>query len=214
MDLVIRAAVAFAFVYLLTRVIGRRELSSMQPFDLILLVMIGDLVQQGVTQNDFSVTGAMLVGGTIALMTVAVSYLSFRFPRLRPALDGEPVIVVEDGKPIERNLRRNRITLEELAAAARAEPDRVARRRPLGRARDQRTDQLHPEGLDCRAALPDRGGRRRPDHAGGGGAGARGVLPPAWPPARSRTCRGGGSRSTTAASPSCPRSTASSATRA
>ena len=119
MDLVVRAAVAFAFVYLLTRVIGRRELSSMQPFDLIMLVMIGDLVQQGVTQNDFSVTGALLVGGTIALLTVLVSYLSFRVPQLRPALDGEPVIVVEDGKPIERNLRRNRITVEELAAAAR-----------------------------------------------------------------------------------------------
>ena len=121
MDLVVRAAVAFLFVYFLTRVIGRRELSSMEPFDLIMLVMIGDLVQQGVTQNDFSVTGAFLVGGTIALMTVAVSYTSFRFPRLRPLLDGEPVIVVEDGRPIDRNLRRNRITLEELAAAGRQE---------------------------------------------------------------------------------------------
>ncbi len=121
MDLVIRAAIAFFFVYLLTRIIGRRELSSMQPFDLIMLVMIGDLVQQGVTQNDFSVTGALLVGGTIALLTVGVSYTSFRFPRLRPALDGEPVIVVENGKPVERNLARNRITLEELAAAARQE---------------------------------------------------------------------------------------------
>jgi uncharacterized membrane protein YcaP (DUF421 family) len=119
MDLVVRAAVAFAFVFLITRVIGRRELSSMEPFDLILLVVIGDLVQQGVTQNDFSVTGAILVGGTIGLLTVAVSYLSFRFPRLRPALDGEPVIVVENGKAIDRNLRRNRITREELAAAAR-----------------------------------------------------------------------------------------------
>jgi uncharacterized membrane protein YcaP (DUF421 family) len=119
MDLVIRAVVAFALVYLLTRVIGRRELSSLEPFDLIMLVMIGDLVQQGVTQNDFSVTGAILVGGVIGLLTVLVSYASFRFPRLRPALEGEPVIVVEDGKPIERNLRRNRITLEELAAAAR-----------------------------------------------------------------------------------------------
>jgi uncharacterized membrane protein YcaP (DUF421 family) len=119
MDLVVRAVIAFAFVYLLTRVIGRRELSSLEPFDLILLVMIGDLVQQGVTQNDFSVTGAILVGGTIGLMSVGVSYLNFRFPRLRPALEGEPVIVVEDGKPIERNLRRNRITVEELAAAAR-----------------------------------------------------------------------------------------------
>jgi uncharacterized membrane protein YcaP (DUF421 family) len=119
MDLVLRALIAFAFVYLLARVVGRRELSSLEPFDLIMLVVIGDLVQQGVTQNDFSVTGMLLVGGTIALLTVLVSYLSFRFPRLRPALEGEPVIVVEDGKPIDRNLRRNRITREELAAAAR-----------------------------------------------------------------------------------------------
>ena len=119
MDLVVRAAIAFFFVYFLTRIIGRRELSSMQPFDLIMLVMIGDLVQQGVTQNDFSVTGALLVGGVIGLLTVAVSFVSFRFPRLRPMLDGDPVIVVEDGKPIERNLRRNRITLAELLAAAR-----------------------------------------------------------------------------------------------
>jgi uncharacterized membrane protein YcaP (DUF421 family) len=121
MDLVIRAAVGFAFILLLTRAVGRRELSSMEPFDLILLVVIGDLVQQGITQNDFSVTGLMLVTATIALMTVAVSFASYKLPWLRPVLDGEPIIVVEDGKPIDRNLRRNRITLEELAASARAE---------------------------------------------------------------------------------------------
>ena len=119
MDLVVRAAIAFAFVLLLTRVVGRRELSTLEPFDVILLVMIGDLVQQGVTQNDFSLTGMLLVGGTIGLLTVATSYAGFRFPRLRPALEGEPVIVLEDGKPIDGNLRRNRITLGELAAESR-----------------------------------------------------------------------------------------------
>ena len=119
MDLVVRAAVGFVVILVLTRAVGRRELSSLEPFDLILLVMIGDLVQQGITQNDFSVTGMLLVGSTVALMTVLVSYGSFRFERLRPVLEGEPVIVVEDGKPIDRNLRRNRITLDELAAAAR-----------------------------------------------------------------------------------------------
>ncbi len=119
MDVVVRAVVGFFFVLFLTRVIGRRELSSLEPFDLIMLVMIGDLVQQGITQNDFSVTGLVLVGGTIGILTVLVSYTSFRFPRLRPVLDGEPVILVEDGKPIERNLSRNRLTLEELAAAGR-----------------------------------------------------------------------------------------------
>jgi uncharacterized membrane protein YcaP (DUF421 family) len=121
MDLVIRAAVGFLFVLLITRSVGRRELTSLQPFDLILLVVIGDLVQQGITQNDFSVTGMFLVVATIGLLTVATSYGSFKFPRLRPLIDGEPVIVLEDGKPVERNLARNRITVEELAAAARTQ---------------------------------------------------------------------------------------------
>jgi uncharacterized membrane protein YcaP (DUF421 family) len=120
-DIVVRAVVAFFFIFLLTRVIGRREISTLQPFDLILLVMIGDLVQQGVTQNDFSVTGLLLAGTTIAMLTVVISYASFRVRRLRPLIDGEPVILMQDGEVIANNLRRERITLEELAAQARAQ---------------------------------------------------------------------------------------------
>jgi uncharacterized membrane protein YcaP (DUF421 family) len=119
MDIVIRAAVAFLFILLLTRVVGRRELNTLEPFDLILLVTIGDLVQQGVTQNDFSVTGLMLAVGTIGVLTVIFSYLSWRFQRLRPILEGEPVILIQDGNVIEKNLRRNRLTQEEIAAEAR-----------------------------------------------------------------------------------------------
>jgi uncharacterized membrane protein YcaP (DUF421 family) len=121
MDIVLRAIVGFAFVLFVTRVVGRRELSSLQPFDLILLVMIGDLVQQGITQNDFSVTGLVLAAGTIAVLTVVVSYSSFKFPRLRPLFEGDPVIVLEKGEPIAKNLARNRITVDELRAAARHE---------------------------------------------------------------------------------------------
>ena len=119
MDIVIRAAIAFLFIFLLTRILGRRELNSLEPFDLILLVMMGDLVQQGVTQNDFSVTGLLLAGGTVGMMTVIFSFLSFRFARLRPLLDGEPVILVEHGRVIEKNLRRERLTIGEVAAEAR-----------------------------------------------------------------------------------------------
>jgi uncharacterized membrane protein YcaP (DUF421 family) len=119
MDIVIRATVAFVFILLLTRIVGRRELNTLEPFDLILLVTIGDLVQQGVTQNDFSVTGLMLAVGTIGVLTVIFSYLSWRFQRLRPILEGEPVILIQDGNVIEKNLRRNRLTQEEIAAEAR-----------------------------------------------------------------------------------------------
>lgn len=121
MDIVIRAAVIFAFVYLLTRLLGRRELSTLEPFDLILLVVVGDLVQQGVTQNDESLTGALLAISTIGLLTVALSYLSFRFKRLRPVLNGEPIVLVEDGEIVEPNLRRQRLTREEVGAEARLE---------------------------------------------------------------------------------------------
>jgi uncharacterized membrane protein YcaP (DUF421 family) len=119
MDLAIRAVALFAFVYLLTRIIGRRELSSMEPFDLILLIVIGDAIQQGLTQDDYSVTGAVIVIGTFAVLQILISYLSYRFPRLRPALDGEPMVVVQDGKAIEKNMKRERITVDEVMVEAR-----------------------------------------------------------------------------------------------
>jgi uncharacterized membrane protein YcaP (DUF421 family) len=119
MDIVLRAIFLFVFVWVITRAVGRRELSTLEPFDLILLIVLGDLIQQGVTQNDFSVTGAMLAGGTIGLMTIFFSWLNFRSSRAGDVLEGDPVIIVERGKPIDRNLRRNRITHEELAAQAR-----------------------------------------------------------------------------------------------
>src|SRR3954451_15458305 len=103
MDLVFRATVIFFFVFLITRIAGKRELSSLEPFDIILLVVIGDLVQQGVTQSDYSVTGALLAVSTIALLTVLVSWTSFRSGGLRPILAGEPIVLIEDGEPIQRN---------------------------------------------------------------------------------------------------------------
>jgi uncharacterized membrane protein YcaP (DUF421 family) len=119
MDLVLRAAVVFFFIFLITRVVGRRELASLEPFDIILLVVTGDLVQQGVTQSDYSVTGALTVIATFAALTVLVSWVSFRFKGVRDVLDGEPVVLLIDGRVLEGNLKRQRMTLEELEAEAR-----------------------------------------------------------------------------------------------
>jgi uncharacterized membrane protein YcaP (DUF421 family) len=119
MDLVFRATVIFFFVFLVTRLSGKRELSSLEPFDLILLVVLGDLVQQGVTQSDYSVTGALIVISTITLLTVGLSYVNFRVRALRGVLEGEPVVLVENGQTIDRNMRRERITVEDVESEAR-----------------------------------------------------------------------------------------------
>src|SRR5690348_7401203 len=119
MDLVLRAVAVFVFVVILTRVIGRRELASLAPIDLILLIILGDALQQGLTQDDYSVTGSVLVVGTLAVLQVFVSWVTYRFPFTRTVLEGEPLIVVQDGKPIERNLKRERLTVEEVAESAR-----------------------------------------------------------------------------------------------
>jgi uncharacterized membrane protein YcaP (DUF421 family) len=115
MDIAIRAVVLYCFLLFLMRVIGRRELSTLGPVDLVLLIVLGDAVQQGLTQDDYSITGALIAISTIAVMQVLTSYLSFRSGRLRRVLEGHPIVVVQDGKLLAANLRRQRMTPDELA---------------------------------------------------------------------------------------------------
>ena len=119
MDLAVRATVLFLFVFLLTRIMGKRELSSLEPFDLILLIVIGDAIQQGLTQDDYSVSGALITICTIAVIQVSLGYLTFRSKRIRNVMDGEPVVLIENGNVLDKNLRRARIAIEELAEEAR-----------------------------------------------------------------------------------------------
>lgn len=119
MDIVLRAIVLYAFVVFVMRVIGRRELSSMTPFDLVLLIVLGDAIQQGLTQDDYSITGALLAVATIASLQVFTSYLSFRSEKARKVLEGDPLVIVDHGEIVERNLTRERMTKEEIAEEAR-----------------------------------------------------------------------------------------------
>jgi uncharacterized membrane protein YcaP (DUF421 family) len=114
-DIVLRAITLYLFILLVTRVIGRRELSSLSPLDLILLIVLGDAVQQGLTQDDYSVTGALIALSTLATLQVVTSYVSFRSGRARKVLEGLPIVLVEDGKLVEKNLKRERMTPDEVA---------------------------------------------------------------------------------------------------
>jgi uncharacterized membrane protein YcaP (DUF421 family) len=119
MEIVIRASILYFLIWGLIRALGKRELSQMSAFELVLLVTIGDLVQQGVTQEDYSITGAFLAIGTLGFWILVWSYTSFRSSTARGVIEGRPVIVVEDGRIQREALRVERITLDELKDSAR-----------------------------------------------------------------------------------------------
>jgi uncharacterized membrane protein YcaP (DUF421 family) len=118
-EIVFRAVAIYFFLWFITRVVGKRELGQMSAFELVLLVTMGDLIQQGVTQEDYSVTGAMLAVGTFALLIVLFSYISWRFPRTRKTLEGQPVVVVQNGRLREDAMRYERLSDTELREAMR-----------------------------------------------------------------------------------------------
>lgn len=119
METVVRASLVYFFILIVLRALGKREMSEMSAMELVLLVLMGDMAQQGVMQDDMSVTGVVLAIGTIASWVLLFSYISYRFPRSSPVLDGWPVPVVRDGKPVMEVLRMERLQLDELLEAAR-----------------------------------------------------------------------------------------------
>src|SRR4051794_6689772 len=121
MDIALRALFLYAFIVFVMRVIGRRELSSLSAVDLVLLIVLGDAIQQGLTQDDYSVTGAVIAVSTIAAVQVGSSYLTFRSKRAQKVIEGLPILVIQDGNLIESNLKRERLTEDEVAEEMRAQ---------------------------------------------------------------------------------------------
>jgi uncharacterized membrane protein YcaP (DUF421 family) len=115
MDLAIRAIVLYLFVIFVMRIAGRREISSLNAVDLVLLIVMGDAIQQGLTQDDYSVTGAVIVVSTFAVLQVFASYLGYRSKRARTILEGAPIVLIDDGEMLTANMRRQRLTQDDIA---------------------------------------------------------------------------------------------------
>jgi uncharacterized membrane protein YcaP (DUF421 family) len=119
MEIVVRALVMFCFLWFVTRVVGRSTLGELSTFQLVLFVTMGDLVQQGVTQQDYSVTAAVLAVGTFAVLTIGLTWIGVRFPRTRTVVHGTPVVIVSDGEPAYDVMKRERVSIDDLLDAAR-----------------------------------------------------------------------------------------------
>ena len=119
MDIVIRATAMFAIIFCLLRLMGKRELAEMTPFEFVMLVVIGDLIQQGVTHNDFSLTGASLAVMTFAFWGLVLNFVSNKSRRAENFLDGQPSVIIRAGALLHGNLVRNRLTVSEVESEMR-----------------------------------------------------------------------------------------------
>lgn len=119
MEIVVRSAAIFVFLFLLTRGLRRRTLADMAPFELILLVVIGDIVQQAVTQEDMSITGAVLATLTFAGLITVLSFVTWRSRTAARWVEGVPVVIVRDGRPVDEALANERLPIDEVLEAAR-----------------------------------------------------------------------------------------------
>jgi uncharacterized membrane protein YcaP (DUF421 family) len=139
MEIVVRASIVFFVLLLLTRGLKRRTLADMAPFEMLLLVTLGDIVQQGITQEDYSLTGAILAVSTVSFWVTVLSFVTWRWRRIGRVVDGVPMVIVRDGQPVDAVMAAERLPLDELLEAARQDgiddlaKVRVAVLEPTGR---------------------------------------------------------------------------------
>ncbi len=119
MSIVLSATAVFFLVWIVVRVVGKRELSELAPFDFVILVVMGDLIAEAVIAEDTSVTGAVIAVATFGLLTVAVSWLSWRLPKRRSLFEGVPTLLIRDGEVLDEAMRMERLNEEDLLTAAR-----------------------------------------------------------------------------------------------
>ncbi len=120
MDAVLRATVIYLFLLLLFRVAGKRSLAQMTTFDFVLLLIIAEATQQGLIGDSFSVTNAFLIVTTLVGIDIALSFAKQQSKTVDKLVEGVPLVIVEDGKPIEERMNRARVDEADVLTAARS----------------------------------------------------------------------------------------------
>jgi uncharacterized membrane protein YcaP (DUF421 family) len=118
-DKILRSGVIYLFILLAFRFTGKRQVGQLTPFDLVVLLIISNVVQNSLIGNDNSIGGGMIGAVTILALNWAVVEITYRFKPFRRLMEGTPTVLIHNGKIIDENLRRERLTLEDLQGALR-----------------------------------------------------------------------------------------------
>lgn len=116
---IIRPLVVYFFLLIAFRIVGKRELGQMTPFDLIVLLTISNVLQNAMIGPDNSLTGGLIGGLTLFVANGMIGRLTLYFPGIAGLLEGKPTVLIEDGRILTKNLRREVMTRTELERAIR-----------------------------------------------------------------------------------------------
>jgi uncharacterized membrane protein YcaP (DUF421 family) len=119
LELFIRTTVIYLGLVLALRIVGRREVGSLELTDLLMIVLIADGVQNGMAGDYTSVSGAVIIAGTLIGWNYALSWLTYVSPHARSLLLPEPLLLIEEGRYQRRNMRREMVTHGELESLLR-----------------------------------------------------------------------------------------------
>jgi len=116
---VLRAAVIYFFLLAVFRLAGKRTFSQMTSFDFVLLLIVAEATQQALVGNDYSLTQSLLVIVTLVGIDIFLSLVKQRFPRIEKWVDGVPLVIVENGRPLKHLMDKERVDEKDILAAAR-----------------------------------------------------------------------------------------------
>lgn len=119
MDLLVRGFLVYSFLLLFFRISGQRSLGQVTTFDFVLLLIIAETTQQALLGDDYSLTSAFLLIVVLLSIDIALSLLKRHSPRIDRLLEGLPLVIVEDGKPLRERMTRARVDDEDILSAAR-----------------------------------------------------------------------------------------------
>jgi len=118
-EFIIRSIIVYMFLIVLLRLTGKRQVGQLAPFDLVLLLVLSNAVQNSMNGGDNSVTAGLISAGTLVAMNWGIGYLTFRNKKLEGLVEGRPQVLVHNGKLFEEILQKERLTHHELNAALR-----------------------------------------------------------------------------------------------
>lgn len=116
---VVRAVLVYVFLVVIIRVGGKRQLAELTPLDLVIALTLSNAVQNAIIGDDNSITGGFIGGGVLVLVNYLTVRFLFQHPRANQLVQGEPLVLIEKGRPIVENLKKELITEDELLIACR-----------------------------------------------------------------------------------------------